>query len=237
MTKAAEILGQKFGKWLVLEKTHKRDSRGQIVWRCKCECGRERGITYNQLKFKRTVGCFRCNRRRPVSPRPTLNELIDNSTQSETDCFIWKGSFSRHDKWGYAIVYFKDERGRITHKVSRLILEEKLKCCLLKSGFACHTCDNPKCINPEHLFLGDAVLNPKDAAKKGRMARGENHGSRLHPERVPRGENSGRAMLTEKDVKIIRDSPLPSRLLAKNYGVGKSTIQAVKNRESWAWLK
>ena len=53
----------------------------------------------------------------------------------------------------------------------------------------CHSCDVGHCCNPAHLFLGTYKDNMEDAARKGRMPRGDKNGSRLHPERIRRGEN------------------------------------------------
>lgn len=97
-----------------------------------------------------------------------------------------------------------------------------------------HSCDNPPCCNPAHLFLGTNADNTADRHAKGRdargaahgavidpsrmsrgdahysrthperLARGDRHGSRLHPERVARGSRSGTAVLDEDAVLDIR---------------------------------
>ncbi len=91
-----------------------------------------------------------------------------------------------------------------------------------------HRCDNPPCVNPDHLFLGTQKDNLQDASAKRRcaahvhpecLARGDRSGSRLHPERLsrgarhselvraktPRGENNPAASLTNAEVQAIRD--------------------------------
>ena len=57
--------------------------------------------------------------------------------------------------------------------------------------YVLHNCpggDNPLCVNPRHLWLGTNVQNLADRDAKGRQARGDRHGFRLHPERISRGD-------------------------------------------------
>lgn len=82
----------------------------------------------------------------------------------------------------------------------------------------CHKCDNPKCVNPEHLFLGTQKDNLQDAIQKGRTLKGSlNSNSRL----------------TEGMVLEIRSSRDLLRILAKKYGVTMACISAIQKRRSW----
>jgi hypothetical protein len=99
-------------------------------------------------------------------------------------CWPW---LARRSARGYGQFWI---RGTNT-SATRAALELKLGRPLSDDEQACHTCDNPPCVNPTHLFAGSAQDNMDDRATKGRTAAGDRHGSRLHPHRVPRGDRHG----------------------------------------------
>lgn len=118
----------------------------------------------------------------------------------------------------------------------------------------CHRCDNPPCVNPEHLFLGTNQVNILDAKEKGRIAAGDRHGShlhperwargersgsRLHPERIPRGERAGASKLTGEQVlqiRALRGQGIPQRKIGLHYNVSESLISCIWLRKIWTHI-
>jgi hypothetical protein len=92
----------------------------------------------------------------------------------------------------------------------------------------CHTCDNPPCVNPKHLFLGTAKENKADSIRKGRL-------------RVPIGINCHQSKLTENSVRSIRNlyetQKTPHRKIAEMFGVTKTVITSILSGRSWKHVK
>jgi hypothetical protein len=89
-----------------------------------------------------------------------------------------------------------------------------------------HSCDNPPCVNPMHLLVGTHKDNALDREERGRS----------NPRK---GDNHHMSKLSEQNVKDIRASLLAGESqnsLAKKFGVRRSTIGKIANRERWAWL-
>ncbi len=87
----------------------------------------------------------------------------DNVAKTDT-CWLWRGPFN---DYGYGTVCARvgDKRNHRAHRVAW-----ELACGPIPSGlWVLHTCDNPPCVNPSHLFLGDRAANMQDCAKKGRL--------------------------------------------------------------------
>jgi len=83
-----------------------------------------------------------------------------------------------------------------------------------------HTCDNRKCINPDHLILGTLTQNNRD-----RVARNRN--------RDQNGSKNNMSKLTEKQVVEIYTSKLPHKELSVKYKISKSVIETIKGKRSW----
>lgn len=112
--------------------------------------------------------------------------------------------------------------------------------------YVCHSCDNPLCCNPLHLWLGDAKSNMRDMIKKGRERwvippprYGDDHHQRKHPELVIRGEAHYKAKLTEDDVRAIRQMArtMLQREVAAIFGVSASNIRSICARKNWKHVK
>ena len=102
--------------------------------------------------------------------------------------------------------------------------------------FVCHHCDNPPCVNPEHLWVGTDADNKRDMVSKDRQPSGDRSGARLHPERVARGEFSGTSRLTENQVREIRRRLAGGemkKVLAAEFNVWQPCISKIRLRQRW----
>lgn len=84
-----------------------------------------------------------------------------------------------------------------------------------------HICDNPNCINPEHLKLGTVTDNNRDKVHKGRH-------------KCQKGENNNQAVLTWDLVKYIRQSNKTAKELSNELGINRVTIHNVKSGRTWS---
>lgn len=84
----------------------------------------------------------------------------------------------------------------------------------------CHTCDNPRCCNPNHLFLGTDLDNARDKERKGRG----NH---------PKGADNGLSKLSEEDVCNIFMSADSDKELGRKYNVTDANISSIRKRKTW----
>jgi hypothetical protein len=145
-----------------------------------------------------------------------------------TRCWIWTGS-RRMSGYGELRI-----RRRYKNPMLATRLSWELHYGTIPHGLCVlHECDNPACINPEHLFLGTVADNNHDKTRKGRQARGARliARCRIGRERSPN-------FLKEVDVIFIRAHPeLSGVALAARFGVDCSTISRVRTGNTWGHLR
>ena len=151
-------------------------------------------------------------------PLPVISERAAERFRSKVqvagddDCWRWSGSTF---KQGYGRVRLGQHVFK-AHRIAYYIATGHDPLPLM----VCHTCDNPMCCNPSHLFLGTKGDNNRDRELKGR---GIQH----------KGEKHGQARLTESDVRVIRRSRRSLSWLAKRYGVSPSHVCQIRKRTMW----
>jgi hypothetical protein len=151
----------------------------------------------------------------PDAPNQQKNTLDDfwARVNRTGDCWIWQGS---KDRDGYGFFHWENKQVR-TH---RFVAQEVLK---LDISYleVCHTCDNPGCVRPSHLFVGTTKDNKKDSVRKGRHAKGETHAC---------------AVLSERQVRYVRrmvENGVSRVLIAKELHVSKTCIDFIAQRRTW----
>lgn len=132
---------------------------------------------------------------------------------TEYGCWEYCGG---RDKNGYGKV---KAAGNLSLRAHRVSWEHHAARPVPDGAMILHSCDNPPCINPEHLRPGSAAENSNDKILRGRSMRGE-----LNP----------RARLTKADVVEILENPdLSIAALARKHGVTEGTVAHVRHRRSW----
>lgn len=155
------------------------------------------------------------------------------------ETFFWLNVIvgGEDDCWPWIGLSFKKQKGmlpygRVTifgyhttaHRASYLLRHGHIP----EDMLVCHSCDNPPCVNPKHLFLGDSMANMQDCASKGRVV--------IVPQR---GEAHGGCKLTRNDVlkiRQLRSSGESLVSLAVKFGTTMQNVHLIAQRKNWKWL-
>lgn len=89
-----------------------------------------------------------------------LNKFWRNVEQKETGCWEWMGAKTKNG-YGHMNIFYKNQ---YAHRISYEIKYGEIPVGMV----ACHKCDNPACVNPDHIFIGTQKDNIQDMIKKGR---------------------------------------------------------------------
>lgn len=149
-----------------------------------------------------------------VIPQLTTHQLeLFWAKVQKSDCWEWTAATVK----GYGSFGFNGKT-YLAHRISYTIAyEDPLEMCV------CHSCDNPLCVNPAHLWLGTHQDNDRDRDQKGRQARGTNVNTNV---------------LTEHQAReILASIGVTQKTLATRYGVSEYAISAIRCGRTWKHLK
>lgn len=146
--------------------------------------------------------------------KKTIYEKLENNTFYSPDgCWIWTGAVNYQGGYGRLVHNFI----RGVHRISFTLFKGPIP----PGKFVCHTCDNPICYNPDHLWLGTNAENMADKIKKGRDKTGEDHPM---------------AKITEsqaKNVKGLLSIGLKPKLISKCRNISLRTIYGISSGKTW----
>jgi hypothetical protein len=159
------------------------------------------------------------NRFRPIKKGKhgkQLENFISMICFGASECWYWRGA---QDHSGYGYVAAKENRA---HRLSWVLFKGEIP----EGMKVLHKCDNPFCVNSDHLFLGTQKENVHDMIQKGR-----------HRMRGPKGELNGASKMTAESVEKMRrlrqETSASFRSLASEFGVSTMTACRICNNQLW----
>ena len=144
------------------------------------------------------------------------------------DCWVWTAYRDRDGYGNFHIEAHPEKAHRVSYRISKGDIPAGI--------FVLHSCDNPPCVNPEHLSLGTVQDNSDQMVARGRAPTGDQHWAHVHPEKVRHGSRINTTKLTVGQVQEIRQRcafGTTYAALGREYGVYPSTIRRVANRKCW----
>lgn len=125
---------------------------------------------------------------------------------STNECWLWLGLRTKSNYGKFSIGKKYISAHRFSYSLFNGLLDE--------DKFVCHTCDNPPCVNPEHLFLGTPLENMMDMTEKGR-------------------QHSKLTVFNVIEIRKMWDNGLSQRKIIEKFNITSGTVSNITARRSW----
>lgn len=152
------------------------------------------------------------------TPVPIGARLEFFSRPGDGGCVLWCGA---RLKRGYGRVKI-DGRNVMAHRAAW----EHVRGAIPTELQVLHRCDNPSCINVDHLFLGTHADNMKDMTAKGRRFQPDN-----------RGRKHGHAKANDDKVRAIRNDARSLAEMSQEYGLSRSALCNIRSGKTWSHVQ
>jgi len=180
----------------------------------------------------------------PSRPTPEERFWPKVDIQGPDECWLWTGGTNRGGYGTFQGVVRGDGAHRFAWELANGPIPEGMVVRHL-------VCDNPPCVNAKHLSLGTHEDNMADMRSKDRGCVGDRNGTRIHSERVPRGDehwsranpekvargaSAGGAKLTTdkvREIRRLRSGGLGQREIAEQFAVSQAAIQSIISGRNW----
>lgn len=172
----------------------------------------------------------------------TKEKIFSNTIpEPNSGCWIWDGTLGSGG-YGVTIVCISARKMSLrAHRISYAAFNNVE----IDNGLVCHKCDNPSCVNPDHLFLGTHLDNMRDMKKKGRSAwdKSEEYreirreiGRRIPRDKRARGEQCNLSTLTVAKVvamQVDAEKNMNFTKLGEKYGCTPGHVWKIISRRAW----
>lgn len=212
--------GFRHGKLVTIKQVEKGNRRLKKhgKWLCVCDCGNETIVLDSCLYGRGTQSCGCIDyKNKKIYHLENYKELMkekikERTVKNENGCWIWTASKS---KQGYGHISY-NQKVHLAHRVSWILYRHEIGSDIK----VCHFCDQPSCVNPEHLFLGTQKDNMSDAKKKGRLLHRKRRITKLTYDQV-------------KEIRNLHSKGISIKQLQNKFLVSEGHIGKIINGTSW----